>query len=76
MKRNYKVLDTKKCGRTNFRIIHNVDENQWQYRIQYEFDSKMKRFKKIWIYRSHQDALDDFECKRMLKTVNWLENVE
>lgn len=76
MKRNYKVLDTKKCERINFRIIHNVDENQWQYRIQYEFDSKMKRFKKLWSYRNHQDALDDFECLRMLKKVNLMENVE
>ena len=76
MKQNLKVLDEKKCGRINFRIIHNVDENQWQFRIQYEFDSKMKRFKKLWSYRNHKDALNDFECERMLKKVNWMRNVE
>ena len=63
MKQNYKILDEKKCKGINFRIIHNVDENQWQYRIQYEFDSKMKRFKKMWIYRNYQDALDDLNVK-------------
>lgn len=76
MKQNYKILDEKKCKGIKFRIVQDVGEYQWQYRIQYEFDSKMKRFKKLWIYQNHQDALDDFDCERMLKTVKWMENVE
>lgn len=72
MKRNYKILDEKKCKGTNFRIVQDVDEYKWQYRIQWrKFDSKMKRFKKLWIYQNHQDALDDFDCERMVKTVKW-----
>ena len=69
MKQNYKVLNTKNCEGIKFRIIYDSNSSWWQYKIQYQFNIKMKRYKKIWVYRNHQSALDDFECDIMLKSI-------
>ena len=71
MRQNNKVLNTKNCEGIEFRIIYDIDGSyRWQYKIQYMFDSKMKRYKKLWSYQTHQNALDDFECDRMLKRIH------
>ena len=67
MKRRYKILNTKTCRGINFRIVYDPDSIPGRhYMIQYEIEYK-KRFKKLWNFQSHKDAIDEFDCEVLLR---------
>ena len=72
MKQNYKVLDKKTCKEMHFRIVKDLEGiGSWKYIIQYETKYKRK-YKRMWRFQLYQFALEEFECKNLLKRVEWL----
>ena len=76
MKRRYKILTSKTCNGTTFRIVYDPDGiASWHYKIQYETGYRRK-YKKLWNFQSYHEAVNGFDCEIMLKRVDWEKKVE